>query len=265
MAAVAMVIALLAMLVAIAIKQPNPSQFLGGVTMRQGGLVVLVGVPTVAAVLIIMHAVRRERKQRLIAAEAEYARLGFSCVMAPGKNEREALFQNAAHLSMLRTGSKGLLHVANGVLDETPIEVVEHQYIVSTGKSAHVVRHIVASCECPAGWPVLSLTPEHLLHKIGEVLGIHDIRVESESFNRAWRVKSEDEAFAVTLLSPALQTWMENNSKHESWYIGHGRVCRVRKQSLKPELFEPFMRGLLELVSLIPPEMWAWESAKAKA
>lgn len=210
-------------------------------------------------VMLIIYSSRR-RKQLAAAMSQEYARLGFTSIGVPAKGSRDALFRNFAHLPFLKHGSKGISSAASGVLDQTPIELIVHTYIVSTGKSAHTVHHTVASCGCPPGWPTMTMTPEHALHKIAGMLGYTDIRVESEAFNRAWHVKSDDEAFAVTLLSPALQAWMESNSRNESWHIGHGRVCRVRRAVLVPEAIEPFLGGLLELVRLIPPEMQAWES-----
>ncbi|MBC7773559.1 MAG: hypothetical protein H7210_13775 [Pyrinomonadaceae bacterium] len=263
--AAAVVVGISVAVVSFAMAQGQGSQPTAGNAWYHVGVAALIVTPVIVAVVLIARTAARARKQRILALDTEYARLGFAGVTSPAKDQRDSLFQNVVHLSILSTGSKGLVRVASGVVDDTPVEMIEHEYVVSTGKSAHAVQHTVASCECPTGWPVLTLTPENVLHRIGEVLGIHDIRVESETFNRAWRVKGADEAFAVTLLSPAVQTWLENTSRQESWYIGHGRVCRVKQQPLKPEEIETFMRGLVELMSLIPPEMGAWASPSPNA
>jgi len=232
----------------------------GGGQMRQVALLVVAGILLLAGIVMMIYHSSRRRRLLALALSNEFNRLGFTSITKPPKSERDGLFRNFAHLTFLRHGGKGLSQFASGLLDSTSIEVITHSYVVSTGKSAHTVFHTVASCECPIGWPVLTLTPESFLHRIGEAMGFRDIHLDRDSFNRAWRVKSDDEGFAVTLLSPAIQTWLETNSKHESWYIGHGRICRVQRKQLLPEQYEPFMRGLLELVSMIPDEMFAWDS-----
>ena len=51
-------------------------------------------------------------------------------------------------------------------------------------------------------WPVVHVSKERAIDKIGQKLGLPDIELESEEFNRLFRVQCPDRRFATALLSP---------------------------------------------------------------
>ena len=70
------------------------------------------------------------------------------------------------------------------------------------GQSTQTHRFAVTSLQLPTYLPVLQVTPENLLTKMGHALGLDDIDLESEDFNRKFRVHASDRKFASDVLTP---------------------------------------------------------------
>jgi hypothetical protein len=73
----------------------------------------------------------------------------------------------------------------------------------SKGNSSTQTHHYrVCALAMPTWLPTLEVGPENVLTRIGNVLGGHDIELESEDFNRRFRVRANDRKFAYDVLSP---------------------------------------------------------------
>jgi hypothetical protein len=57
-------------------------------------------------------------------------------------------------------------------------------------------------------WPVIRVTRERKLDKVAQKLGLPDIELESEAFNRLFVVQCEDRRFATTLLDPQMMEFL---------------------------------------------------------
>lgn len=63
-------------------------------------------------------------------------------------------------------------------------------------------RYAVCALALAANLPRFELVPEHLLGRLGTMLGMQDIELESEDFNRRFRVRCEDPKLAYAILPP---------------------------------------------------------------
>ncbi len=70
------------------------------------------------------------------------------------------------------------------------------------GSNKTVHRFSVAVLALPAWLPLLEVTPESLGTRIAGTLGRQDIELESEDFNRRYRVQAADPKFAFDVLNP---------------------------------------------------------------
>ncbi|HUR50968.1 MAG TPA: hypothetical protein VMZ11_02475 [Mycobacteriales bacterium] len=61
-------------------------------------------------------------------------------------------------------------------------------------------RYAICALALPAPLPTFELVPEGFLGRVGTVLGMQDIELESEDFNRRFRVRCEDAKLAYDLL-----------------------------------------------------------------
>lgn len=127
------------------------------------------------------------------------------------------------------------------------------------GRSGEVVRtsrgYSCALVEVPGMLPGLTIEPEGMLARIANAVGGDDLQFESEAFNRAYRVTSEDARFASVFLGPKLMDWLLE--RRIPWTVDVGGwwvLCTTER------LGAPAMVGLLEaaceLRSLIPPVVY---------
>jgi len=83
-----------------------------------------------------------------------------------------------------------------------------YTYTSSSGDSPTTVEHAIVMVRLPAGLPELSLTREEFGDKVGKFFGGQDIELESDEFNRLFRVRSPFEGFAYAVLHPRMMEWL---------------------------------------------------------
>lgn len=223
---------------------------------------VVVGAAVTFGIVVLIVAITKgskaaANKQAVAVAEA-CAPFGLTYQSFAKIEEKDAAFAPFAHLSHLRTGGKGLAWMARSPMGEPPLVLLQHRYVVSTGQTTVQVTHTLAALPCPVTWPPLSLTPEHLGHRIAGMLGKGDLRLENDEFNRRWFVDADDEDFAALVLSPAMQAWLVGVPKWATFHIGQGQIVCGAKKALKPEALAELVALCEEFTGLIAPELQAW-------
>lgn len=87
-----------------------------------------------------------------------------------------------------------------------------YYYETSTDSKGHSSRSYHRfSCvlgEIDADCPHLTLAREGVLSRLADHLGFRDIEFESEEFNAAWQIKSDDRRFASALIDPRMMAWL---------------------------------------------------------
>lgn len=96
-------------------------------------------------------------------------------------------------------------NVLQGSFRNRPMVAFDYSYEThSTDSQGHTTttthRYAVCSLGLPAWLPRFELVPEGLLGRVGTMLGMQDIELESEDFNRRYRVRCEDPKRAYDLL-----------------------------------------------------------------
>lgn len=200
--------------------------------------------------------VNARRRRREIAAQL--AALGFSHNLKPDAVAKAEAFNRTGRMLLLKTGPRGVVSYASGIVEGQEVWLVEHQYTTGSGKSRQVHKHIVAATPCPRAWPDLSVTPENLFDKIAGLMGRKDLSLESEAFNKRWKILAENEDFALLVLSPSVQDWAMRLPKSHQVHIGSGALCVVVSRFIRPAEYGPFCRLPLELAALLPQELAEW-------
>lgn len=226
-------------------------------------LVAGLGALGLAGLVAVVMAVSGYTAARRLRIGAALEARGLSVQFRPDKRQRAGCFARFAHLTSLRRGERGVRMWAGGEVDGRHVDLIEHAYVVSTGKSSHTVYHCAAATACPAAWPSLTLSPGNVVTSWWASLRGQDMTLENEAFNERWIVKAESEDFALLVLTPRVQEFLAHGPSGESWQIGDGAVCWVRRRQVKPEtVCEPLDR-LMGLMALIPPELEHWEARGA--
>lgn len=99
--------------------------------------------------------------------------------------------------------------------------VLEYTYTTSNGKTTttHIV-HVVA-LNLPSALPPLTLTRDSGLKRM---FGGSDLELESEAFNKAFRISCGDDRYASAVLHPRMMEWMMFNRGLEWQLAGNALV-----------------------------------------
>lgn len=123
------------------------------------------------------------------------------------------------------------------------------------GSTTTVHRFAVASLVLPASLPRLQVTPESLLSRVGHVFGISDIEMESEDFNRSFRVTCPDPKFASDVLPPRTMELLLGRS-HVSWRVeGTDVVCWWGGEQTPSDVTDA-LTTMTDVVAGIPSFVW---------
>ena len=98
-------------------------------------------------------------------------------------------------------------NVLQGSYAGTAMVAFDYQYDThSTDSKGHRTttthRYAVCALRLPAPLPGLELSPESAMTRLAGALGFDDVELESEDFNRKYRVKARDRKFAYDVLNP---------------------------------------------------------------
>ncbi len=86
--------------------------------------------------------------------------------------------------------------------------VFQYRYTTGSGKNRTTHHRTVALVSLPFAAPHTKIGPEGFWSGIGRMVGVRDIEVESAEFNDQYRVTSDNERFAVTLLDQQMLAWL---------------------------------------------------------
>jgi len=219
---------------------------------------VLILAAVVAAVLfaaIAVWAIRRLGRRtgsRTSGAEREAERLGFSYTARGDKAFRERF----AHLPEVPRGTT-IKHVMEGHLDGRPALFFEATYMVSTGQMMVPIAHTIYTVESPA-WPTTHIKPRNLFGRLAVKLGRQPrLAMENPAFNLNIKLTTDDEDFAIALLSPEMQEFMLSKTS-VWWRIVGSRVCLIYSGTLKSYRMESSLQRMRRFWELTAPELEQW-------
>ena len=117
-------------------------------------------------------------------------------------------------------------------------------------------RFTVCALALPAVLPHLELTPESVLSRIGGTLGLQDIQLESEDFNRRYRVTADDPKFAYDVLSPRTMQALLTREPLHLRIAGSDALCWAEGRSTPVALLAR-LSALTTLLAGIPSYVWS--------
>jgi Protein of unknown function (DUF3137) len=121
--------------------------------------------------------------------------------------------------------------------------------------SSTTYRFAVCALALPGALPYLEVGPESVFARLGNVVGVHDIEIESEDFNRKFTVHSDDRKFASDVLSPRLaQTLLSLPPYH--WRTDGAFLVSWSKGALQPKVFQQWFSALSGVIDSIPAFVW---------
>ena len=213
-------------------------------------LAVLVAVVLGAAMWVVVF--RRGKGGKTVSRESDAQRLGLTY---RGKGDKEF----RARFTFLAAVPRGasIRHVYEGSLEGRPIEVFQSSYMVSTGQAMVQVSHTIYAVKIP-DWPATQIAARNwfgrLFRKLARPTGLE---LDDPEFNRRFRLKTDDEDFAIALLSPEMQAFMLSKTSVK-WRITPGRLCMIYNGALNVDRMEASLQRLQRFWELVPAELEAW-------
>ncbi len=199
--------------------------------------------------VVVFH---RGKAGKTVSHELEAQRLEFTY---RGKGDKEF----RARFSFLAAVPRGasIRHVYEGSLDGRPIEVFQSSYMVSTGQSMVQISHAIYAVQAP-DWPATQIAARNWFGRLVRKLGApRGLELDDPEFNRRFRLKTDDEDFAIALLSPEMQAFMLSKTSVK-WRITPGRLCMIYNGTLKAGRMEASLHRLQRFWGLVPAELEAW-------
>lgn len=123
------------------------------------------------------------------------------------------------------------------------------------GRTTTTHHYCVTALQLPSYLPMLQVTPENVLTRIGHTLGLDDIDLESEDFNRKFRVHANDRKFASDCLTPrTMQALLTRPDV--SWRISGTDILTWAEGRMSPSSVLKDLSTLQLVIDGIPSFVW---------
>jgi hypothetical protein len=221
-----------------------------------GGFLVVVAACVVVAAVLIPWLLRLRRAEDMATIAARHglqysASDPFGCTRVAFPLFRKGDGRDAENV-VWREGPEGLARRA-----------FDFSYYVETRNDmGHVQRHHTRfSCvlaQIDGSWPEVSINREGLLEKALGLVGLGDIELESDEFNRRFALRSEDKRFAVTLVDARMIDFLLSTEGRFAFAV-KGRWVLLVSDPVEPALVPALMRMADTFVEHIPRvvyELW---------
>jgi Protein of unknown function (DUF3137) len=151
-------------------------------------------------------------------------------------------------------------NVVTGATDNKPFAAFDYTYQTHSsdgrgGRTTTTHHYVVASVQLPTFLPRLQVTPENVLTRLGNAVGFDDIELESEDFNRKFRVSCDDPKFASDVLSPRTMQLLVSRPV-PSWRIEGTDVVAWHEGRMSPALVLSMLQTLCAVIAGVPSFVW---------
>ena len=131
----------------------------------------------------------------------------------------------------------------------------DYSYVVRQGKHTKTYEYAVVALGLPCALPELHVAPEGVFTRLGTMLGMEDIDLESEEFNRQFRVRCPNSKFAHDVITPRTMHALLSMGPVEIRFEGTDALC-YELGELDPVWVLGAVRALQTVLAGIPSFVW---------
>jgi hypothetical protein len=150
--------------------------------------------------------------------------------------------------------------VISGVHDGVPMRMFDYWYYDESGgrgnRNRTYHRFTCALATISAACPRLRLGHEDFLTRLGDHLGLGDVELEYDDFNRRFRVKCDDQKFAFSLLDGEMMQWLLGADRFDSVEVDGPWVLLIGPK-LDPARWLDLGSWLDQFYRQIPPVVYS--------
>lgn len=147
--------------------------------------------------------------------------------------------------------------------DGLPTRAFDFSYFVETKDDTGQVRRTYTHFSCvmaqvDGSWPDVTIQRSGFLAKALSLVGLGDIEVESEEFNRLFSLRSPDRRFAITLVDARMIDFLVSTEASFAFAM-KGRWVLLASNPVEPAMVPALMRVAETFVAHIPRvvyELW---------
>lgn len=217
-------------------------------------LIVVLGLIAVAAFFYIQYTLR----QKKIAALRKFAgERGLNFV------ERD---DNWAHQFSGHPFGEGFARRAEYVVHGRfrDREIVAFEYIFKTERGSGDDRetethhYMVVSIGLPAARPMLQVSRENVGWKLLGSVGFKDLQLESEEFNKRFRIKTDNNKFAYDVLHPRTMQWMMDDHRFtaQPFRFERANILTWHQSTMQVDMIDDYLNFLCDIVDSVPSFVW---------
>jgi hypothetical protein len=121
-------------------------------------------------------------------------------------------------------------NVMTGEVGGRPMVAFDYEYKEDStdskgNRTTTTYHYAICALGMPCALPELHVRPEGVFSRLGHALGMQDIELESEDFNRRFRVRCPDAKLATDVLTPRTMTLLLQAGKPHFRFAGQDAVC----------------------------------------
>jgi hypothetical protein len=122
-------------------------------------------------------------------------------------------------------------------------------------RTTHTHHFGVVVLQLPGALPQLQVTHEGLLGGMANAIGFRDLQFESEQFNRAFRVKADDERYAHAVVTPRMMELLLARGEI-GWRIAGNSLIGWDNGDHNPTEVMNRLALLQQVLEQVPPYVW---------
>lgn len=153
-------------------------------------------------------------------------------------------------------------HVLTGTLRDRPLLAFEYSYKETHGsgddRRTETYHYTVVSIGLPAPKPTLQVSREGLGRKLLGLVGVRDLQLESEDFNKTFHIRTENDKFAYDVLHPRMMEWMLTDPRAQSmpFRFEGGDLMTWQERKFDPSTVDTYANYLCDVADQVPSFVW---------
>jgi hypothetical protein len=153
-------------------------------------------------------------------------------------------------------------HVLAGPYRGHNMIAFDYIYVTESGsgdnRSTTTHKYAVVSLSMPRRRPMLQLEREGLGRKLMGFVGVRDLQLESEEFNKAFLIKAENDRFAYDVLHPRMMQWMlaDERTRYLPFRFEGDNLVTWADGTMKLEQLMYFLEYLCDVLDRVPAFVW---------
>lgn len=153
-------------------------------------------------------------------------------------------------------------HALRGKHRDRHVLAFEYSYQEVQGsgdnRKTKTYHYTVAALKLPKDMPTLQVGPEGWGSKLVGAVGFRDLQLESEEFNKKFRIKGENDKFSYDVLHPRMMEWLLADQRAQSvpFRFERGDLVAWTEGKIDLQRVDWMVEYICDIVDRVPGFVW---------